>query len=207
MRLRDRLRHAVSDEMVASDRRSWAGSRKRLTHLQSVTLDPGILHPWGGLFTCTLVCVSTRDRMVLVLSFLFLLRTTTQAHKSVCIWYLLYYFSITDTRRWNWAKHILVSNLYYLLQIIWDVYIFWGVFSSSSSFTVGTMEDHCPVSSQLKNSAFTRFWFADRILDCQQISVLFLRCSRPFHRHTDRSWFRHQGAGGEWVGNSAGIRH
>lgn len=39
-------KQALSDEMVASDRRSWAGTRKCLAHLQSVTLDPGILHPW-----------------------------------------------------------------------------------------------------------------------------------------------------------------
>lgn len=115
MRLRDGIGHAMTDEMVASDRRSWAGTRKHSTHLQSVTLDLGIPHPWEGLFTCTLVCMSEIDMTALavrrVLSFLFLLHTNTR--KSICIRYVLYYLSITATRRCNWADSILVSYLYY----------------------------------------------------------------------------------------------
>ena len=94
--------------------------------LQSVTLDPGILHPqhlcrcWGTVevYLPAHLCVSERDIMALavprVLSFLFLLHTNTRnTHKSVCIRYLLYYCCLTDTRRCNRAG--LCSSLCYCL--------------------------------------------------------------------------------------------
>lgn len=85
---------ALSDEMVASDRRSWAGTRKCLAHLQSVTLDPGILQPMtavqmlrdcGGLFTCTLVCVCVRNRHDGMYSHFSSSSTRTHEHTQICL--------------------------------------------------------------------------------------------------------------------------
>lgn len=97
MWLRDGLRPAVSNEMVASDRRSRAETRKRLARLQSVTTGPGntglenmttakTLGDRGGVFTSCL-CVSewikwSWQHLLYILSFLSLTHTRTHINLS-----------------------------------------------------------------------------------------------------------------------------